>query len=1039
MDQDGDGFGSGNATYQCSAPDESYVLFEGDCDDNNPDIHPEVIEICDGIDNNCNNLYDEDDPTISYTSENMYYSDSDNDGFGNPSAQTHHCQVQEGETDIAGDCDDDDPFTYPGAAPQDSVFGCMTDQDGDGFGSDSPTGSVLVGTDCDDFHSTSFPNASEICDYTDNDCDGSIDEGSSFFYPDTDNDGYGDVSTYSCSMDDGFITNSGDCDDTDDSISPIAEEICDTIDNNCNALVDEGVKVEFYNDGDGDGFGDPLSTALACYGSPPTGYVYNNVDCDDGRNDISPLNDELCDGIDNDCDGTIDESDALNVTQWYIDNDLDTYGTNAAIVTACNAPSGYTDNAQDCDDTMYSTNPGASEIIGNENDDDCDGIEYCYDDLDNDGFSEGISYSPSQDLDCQDASEASMNNLGDCNDLNSMINPSATEIVGDNLDSNCNGEELCFVDTDGDAFRTIDTSLIINSIDTDCLDSGESSLTSPATDCDDLNSTIYPGAIELVGNTVDEDCDGTVLCFVDMDGDNFRNINTTLHISSSDLDCFDLGEAEDSLPPTDCNDSVASVYPNAPETIANNSDDDCDGFEYCYTDNDNDGYIDAGAIQSTDYSCTSGLLTFIPTDIDCNDNDSAIFPNQPPVCLDGILDNDCNPSTLCLNDEASQINHHEIVYSGSSDFGATVIVNDGILAIGQTNIGGGEVYLFSDPINANNEQDADVTLVPTINGQFGNSIVMGDWNGNGVYGNAIHDEANSLIYIAETNSQTSPLSTIITQGLNPPFIFSTVDINNDGTTEVVVYLENEYPNLYFIQDNSNNQYLQNSNQCFSGNNGISGINVNWNIHQFQSLDINGDGFLDMAYGRPGKVYAYVEDGGLCLDSYPELRFDGSTSGFGSAMKFGDLDGDGNQDLAAADPTEGIIYTFLTSEWGGAFDGDTYKSNDTHSIYLLEEYSGDFNGLSIEIMGDGRIVTHFEVSNRTSLYSLPSTSGTLILNEENADVNYFDYLSNGLSGHNGIISRLEDIDSSGQEDLLLSAPSGLDSQGMGGRVIILLDP
>ncbi len=96
-----------------------------------------------------------------------------------------------------------------------------------------------------------------------------------------------------------------DCDDTHASFHPGAAEICDGLDNNCNGEIDEGVKTTFYRDADGDGYGNAAITTQAC--SAPSGYVNNNTDCNDANAAINPGATEVCDGLDNNCNGTIDE------------------------------------------------------------------------------------------------------------------------------------------------------------------------------------------------------------------------------------------------------------------------------------------------------------------------------------------------------------------------------------------------------------------------------------------------------------------------------------------------------------------------------------------------------------------------------------------------------------------------------------------------------------------------------------------------------------------------------------------------------------
>ena len=115
-----------------------------------------------------------------------------------------------------------------------------------------------------------------------------------------------------------------------------------------------------------------------------------------------------------------------------------------------------------------------------------------------------------------DAGESAFNN--DCNDGDVNIYPGSTEIVGNGIDEDCDGMEFCYLDNDGDGFGT--PSVIVSS-DVDCNDASESMLD---TDCDDGDPNIYPGAPEIGGNGIDEDCDGMdAPCCFDVRG-NIDNI-----------------------------------------------------------------------------------------------------------------------------------------------------------------------------------------------------------------------------------------------------------------------------------------------------------------------------------------------------------------------------------------------------------------------------------------------------------------------------------------------------------------------------------
>ncbi len=257
LDEDGDGFGNPDTSIiDCIAPLD-YVENNTDCNDNDSTIYPGANELCDNLDNNCNDVIDED--VVFQT----YFEDSDGDGFGNPDV---------------------------------SIEDCM-----------SPMSYVENNDDCDDNNAELNPNATEVCDTEDNNCNGEIDEGLTFitYYQDMDGDGFGnpDVSIEDCMSPIGYVENNDDCDDDNAEINPDATEVCDTIDNNCNDEVDEGLAfTTYYQDMDGDGFGDPEFFFDNC--APVAGFVENGDDCDDTNPDINPEAEEIPNnGIDEDCDG----------------------------------------------------------------------------------------------------------------------------------------------------------------------------------------------------------------------------------------------------------------------------------------------------------------------------------------------------------------------------------------------------------------------------------------------------------------------------------------------------------------------------------------------------------------------------------------------------------------------------------------------------------------------------------------------------------------------------------------------------------------
>ncbi|MFO7962810.1 MAG: MopE-related protein [Desulfobacterales bacterium] len=113
-----------------------------------------------------------------------------------------------------------------------------------------------------------------------------------------------------------------DCDDTDAAINPGAVEVCDGKDNDCDGEVDEGVQNIYYQDADGDGYGDPMNSIQDC--SAPSGYVTDNTDCDDTDASVNPGAAEVCDdGIDNDCDGEVDEGCSVNQAPSFTADTID--------------------------------------------------------------------------------------------------------------------------------------------------------------------------------------------------------------------------------------------------------------------------------------------------------------------------------------------------------------------------------------------------------------------------------------------------------------------------------------------------------------------------------------------------------------------------------------------------------------------------------------------------------------------------------------------------------------------------------------------
>ncbi len=159
-----------------------------------------------------------------------------------------------------------------------------------------------------------------------------------------------------------------DCDDGDPNVFPGAEERCNGIDDNCDGVTDtDAVDLNwFYQDYDGDGYGNPLNKISSCDARTPSGYVTNALDCRDSDPDINPLGREVCDeqDLDENCDGLREDedptADTLSMSTFYADYDLDGFGSASTLVKGCDAGDIRSVNKIDCDDSNPSVGPNSS-------------------------------------------------------------------------------------------------------------------------------------------------------------------------------------------------------------------------------------------------------------------------------------------------------------------------------------------------------------------------------------------------------------------------------------------------------------------------------------------------------------------------------------------------------------------------------------------------------------------------------------------------------------------------------------------------------
>ena len=291
------------------------------------------------------------------------------------------------------DCDDSDADRYPSNTEVCDVDHVDEDcnpttfgDDGDGDGEVDAAccnlvGELRCGTDCNDELSSVNSGGTEVCNGMDEDCDGDVDEGVMMQqFADFDGDGFGnDRLTQERACDDSALwtTRGGDCDDSDATANPDAAELCDGIDNNCDANASDEIDV------DRDGFLDPASQ---CEGGPLT-----KDDCNDLSATTFAGASEQCNDVDDDCDGIVDERSGATGADAYC-NDQVPDGTSfcavasdarhECIVAACEA--GFADcdgsGANGCETDLQSDglNCGGCGIrcTGSCSDGLCDGADH---------------------------------------------------------------------------------------------------------------------------------------------------------------------------------------------------------------------------------------------------------------------------------------------------------------------------------------------------------------------------------------------------------------------------------------------------------------------------------------------------------------------------------------------------------------------------------------------------------------------------------------------------------------------------------------
>ena len=826
-------------------------------------------------------------------------------------------------------------ISVPGETPDDTGAACTetvyADHDGDSFGDADAAGSggtcpgdgwVTDNDDCDD----DDPAVGEIVWYLDAD-------------DDTFGDPEGGISSCTNPGAGTYVEDATDCDDHRADVNPIATEICDDIDNDCDALIDDAdasldasTGQTFYADEDGDTYGDAGTWIQAC--EAPEGYVADSSDCldtdpayrpgadeycddpadyncdgstlfedadgdgyaaclecDDSDGAISPVGTEVCDGADNNCDGATDEDSAANAPTWYFDADLDGFGNEDLTAVACAAPEGYVtgDDGFDCDDvnaTVYPLAPEACDSVDHDcdgalNEDDATDATGWYADGDSDGYGTGAATQA-----CT-APAGTVEFTGDCDDTDATFNPSASESCTEATDYNCDGS-TGYADADGDGYAACE-------------------------DCDDATASNNADGLEVCDGA-DNDCDGDVdeatadslVWYADVDGDGFGD-PSDFQIACSQPEGFVIDNG-------DCDDTEPLAWEGAPD-VCDSVDNDCSGaadddvglWYVWYADIDGDGYGDDDAVTEA-CEAPPGAL-----DVggDCDDTSAEVRPDAAETC-DGV-------DTNCTGDESDASD--ALTWYADADGDS---YGDGSVAAMDCT----QPELFVADSTDCDDTSAEASPVGTevCGDGLDNDCVDGDL-GCGPSGEMTVADAELVVY-GDVDSYGTLGSTVVAG-----------DVTGDGIDDIVA---GGASTVWLVEGGTSGTVLASSLESFSASGACMSIG-----------DVDGDGVADIAKGRDyswDETNWSVYEGPLSSSSTPAF------SGTAACPAMADLDGDGRDDLVWRGVADGASYE--TRAYEVRIDHSPIRGEDatltqtaTTAAYTVDGYA---QGISVDadIDGDG---------------------------------------------------------------------------------------
>jgi hypothetical protein len=598
-----------------------------------------------------------------------------------------------------------------------------------------------------------------------------------------------------------------------------------------------------------------------------------------------------------------DSTPECTLEVFYLDVDHDGFGGQGTTESCALGP-GLAATHDDCDDTHADVHPGAEDVCDNGLDDDCEGGDATgsiwFTDADGDGFGDPAT---KQSTCTPDA--GAVTNGSDCDDTDRDVNPSAAELCDNAIDENCDGQMAGASDVDADGYATPECG---------------------GNDCDDASSAIHPDAEDACNDGVDDDCDGAD-SYCGFDGEYFLS-KFGLHYTSSEpsysagasVEVGDLdGDGDDDvLLSTVMADaynggafllrgplSADGTLQDRALRIESAAETNGAGRSLGIADVNGDGIEDMGL--GAPYANEGVYVTYGPvtTDTVVGDADAVLIADSPTSLTCG------HGSDLADIDDDGFAD--AIIGAYSSDAGGPL---------------SGIAFVVFGPLSGDYEllSGADATLVGEAGQLIGQSVrdaqdVDGDGIGdvfiNGVYDNTGGMEAGAMFVVAgPPPSGESPIEDIALAKLVGPapyahagYAMASGDVDGDGLPDVIASAQKPGPTAaYMFYSPPASEGFEDADVIIQGDTGVTALAAD---------DLDGDGVDELLLGlstdmtsEPWAGAAYLafapSAGSWTLADVAQAAFYGAATydQAGAAVKFADMDADGNDDIVIGAPSDG---------------------------------------------------------------------------------------------------------------------------------------